>query len=619
MVQPHNVALFCGIASIFSATLYYLLKKPESLKLGKDKKSPCPGLMNLGNTCFLNSILQALSPCKLFVDWLEFILDHSTYMNKNSLVFEVYATLKILNNESIEHTEDYNPKPVLNKLASKGWVISNGEHDASELFHVLMESLNEELIVNPSTISLFDISTLEKFRCLLPDEAVNNISTSLPKLNSSSPLPSSSSSSSPSFSSSSSLPPFFGRLASQLICKYCGSRNPMSYQTFCCLSLPLPPNKYGLTTLELLLKNYLQSENIDEAMCEKCKVKRPFIKRTTIGKLPHSLCIHLQRTTWSSVGAYKRMDQVTIPDHIDLGQYLWRGTCGFSGAGGIISEAVGLGGLSLLGPKIRDVQKVGLLGGKLKEEKMDEESVAVVGGDSGDGDGDKLMKRMDLLASSVDSQKMLKRRKMKNKICLTNPYSISVNMLKALNYYSHLSSLGLQNASVKMSPATNTTSSSSSSSLSIDTSSSSSSSTNISSSSSSSSSSTPSRSSAEFDLANRKTILSPTRTTTEIPKELTMLADAYESEYLCCRKMPKNGGNSSTIYRLSSVIVHYGDVSSGHFVAYRRSPTRFGVRFPDRHVCERVFYGGSLFISPIHADVREVVIGPHLKISGMDE
>jgi len=56
--------------------------------------------------------------------------------------------------------------------------------------------------------------------------------------------------------------------------------------------------------------------------------------------------------------------------------------------------------------------------------------------------------------------------------------------------------------------------------------------------------------------------------------ELHMLAAAYSSETL------SSSAARRTSYRLMSVIVHLGDVSSGHFVTYRRAPSLNGQRFP---------------------------------------
>ena len=57
-----------------------------------------------------------------------------------------------------------------------------------------------------------------------------------------------------------------------------------------------------------------------------------------------------------------------------------------------------------------------------------------------------------------------------------------------------------------------------------------------------------------------------------VSRELQMLAAAYSSE---------SSPPSSALYKLVSVVSHIGDISSGHFVTYRRAPSLHGRRFPD--------------------------------------
>jgi len=57
--------------------------------------------------------------------------------------------------------------------------------------------------------------------------------------------------------------------------------------------------------------------------------------------------------------------------------------------------------------------------------------------------------------------------------------------------------------------------------------------------------------------------------------DLRLLAAAYSTENVAASNTSRR-----TCYRLTSVIVHLGDVSSGHFVTYRRAPSLNGQRFP---------------------------------------
>jgi len=56
--------------------------------------------------------------------------------------------------------------------------------------------------------------------------------------------------------------------------------------------------------------------------------------------------------------------------------------------------------------------------------------------------------------------------------------------------------------------------------------------------------------------------------------ELRVLAAAYSSENITSLSARR------TSYRLTAVVVHLGDVSSGHFVTFRRAPSLNGQRFP---------------------------------------
>jgi len=76
------------------------------------------------------------------------------------------------------------------------------------------------------------------------------------------------------------------------------------------------------------------------------------------------------------------------------------------------------------------------------------------------------------------------------------------------------------------------------------------------------------------DIAQR--MPSTTVRTAGSAQELRMLAAAYSSENF----QTSTPSARRTAYRLTSVVVHLGDVSSGHFVTYRRAPSLNGQRFP---------------------------------------
>lgn len=97
------------------------------------------GLQNLGLTCFLNSLLQALASCPYFIEWLE------CHKGNGRVTDSLLSLLKLLCYERQDNLSPaLSPGELISSLSNHGWAIAPQEQDAHELFLLLVTTLEEE-------------------------------------------------------------------------------------------------------------------------------------------------------------------------------------------------------------------------------------------------------------------------------------------------------------------------------------------------------------------------------------------------------------------------------------------------------------------------------------------
>ncbi|CRK93156.1 CLUMA_CG006475, isoform A [Clunio marinus] len=116
---------------------------PGSKSKLRQRRGQISGLINFGNTCFLNTLLQAVASSPQFLTWLQL---HDS-LDKKSLISSLQMILDCINGtHPTIRSDPSNPAPVIRALNALGWVIPEGENDPHELLHVILTSVEEEAL-----------------------------------------------------------------------------------------------------------------------------------------------------------------------------------------------------------------------------------------------------------------------------------------------------------------------------------------------------------------------------------------------------------------------------------------------------------------------------------------
>mgnify|MGYP000170185942 CR=1 FL=1 len=97
------------------------------------------GIYNIGNTCFLNSLLQALGSCKSFRDYIKNLHPKAHSAEDSDAIIVKHLRKVILSLQTATETVD--PRSLISSLSLK-FPIYGDQHDPHEIFYTILESLS---------------------------------------------------------------------------------------------------------------------------------------------------------------------------------------------------------------------------------------------------------------------------------------------------------------------------------------------------------------------------------------------------------------------------------------------------------------------------------------------
>lgn len=261
------------------------------------------GLRNLGNTCFMNSVLQCLLHTPLFN---EYFSDNSTLVQEIHPEAKLRGELALAFNGLVTDcrrgTAAVAPLNI-KRLVSKVYHIFRGcnQHDSAEFLRAVLDILHEEL--NKVRDKPVYREMNGRFR-----DGVNHVAQewwdySLQRGN------------------SIITEIFQGQLMSVIKCGFCSER---AVACDCFLDLTLPIAAGGIFSKSRLLdcfRTFVAAGKIPEYRCEHCKKTGKCTQEVSIYRFPKVLVIQLKRFRINGIKREKVTREISIPETLDLAEF----------------------------------------------------------------------------------------------------------------------------------------------------------------------------------------------------------------------------------------------------------------------------------------------------------
>ncbi|KAB5574591.1 hypothetical protein PHYPO_G00210710 [Pangasianodon hypophthalmus] len=268
---------------------------------------PClTGLRNLGNTCYMNSILQCLCNTPFMANYFntnryqEDINRSNILGHKGEVAEEFGAIMKALWSGQFKYISPRDFKITIGKINDQ--FSGYEQQDSQELLLFLMDGLHEDLNKadnrkrwkDEACDTMDDVNAADwawQKHKLLNESIIVSL--------------------------------FQGQFKSTLQCLTCHHRS-RTFETFMYLSLPLA-SSYKCS-LQECLKLFSKEEKLtdnNKVFCPHCKAQREFTKKLEIWKIPPILLVHLKRFWYEGRWKQKLQTSVDFPlENLDLSQYV---------------------------------------------------------------------------------------------------------------------------------------------------------------------------------------------------------------------------------------------------------------------------------------------------------